>query len=282
MSLPTPTTPTTPATPTPPRDLTGLRVAYLGDWVFYTGPKFIESPFEMMAKDCHLQFLGQPVADALQAAGAQVRAISNWDLYHMSPEAYDELLRVHDVIVISDVEARCFHLNPGFFDRQSYGKQVVTFPDRLKRLAQAVEGGTGLLYLGGWLSFSGYLEKAGWRRAPIASWLPFQCLVGDDLVESSEGFAVDVVDPAHPLTADLPMATLPPLLGYNEFIPRPAMHVVWRERASGHPLLGASDHGAGRMVTYASDPVPHWGMNLMLWEGYAALWQNLVAWVARR
>lgn len=263
-------------------DLSGLRVAYLGDWVFYTGPKFIESPFEMMSKDCHLQFLGQPVADALQAAGATVRAISNWDLYHMSPSAYADLLAGHDVLIISDVEARCFHLNPSFFDRSTYGKGVMTFPDRLKLLTRAVDEGKGLLYLGGWLSFSGYLEKAGWRRAPIAPWLPFECLVGDDLVEGSEGFGVEAVDPTHPVTVDLPLATLPPLLGYNEFVARPAMHVVWRVAETGHPLLGVSQHGRGRMVTYASDPVPHWGINLMLWEGYPALWQHLVSWAAGR
>ena len=62
-----------PQGPGGPRDLTGLRVAYIGDWVFYTGPKFIESPFEMMSKDCHLQFLGKPVTEALSAAGATVR-----------------------------------------------------------------------------------------------------------------------------------------------------------------------------------------------------------------
>lgn len=262
--------------------LAGLRVAYIGDWVFYTGPTFIESPFEMMSKDCHLQFLGKPVTEALVAAGASIHALSNWDLYHLSPTEYEALLGESDVVVISDVEARCFHLDPTFFDRSVYGKQVITFPDRLKRLTRRVESGMGLLYLGGWLSFSGYLEKAGWRRAPIADWLPFRCLVGDDLCESSEGYGVQVSDAAHPAIAGLPHHSLPPILGYNEFEPRPAMNVLWRIAETGHPLLGVSQHGAGRMVTFASDPVPHWGINLMLWEGYAALWQHLCAWAAGR
>lgn len=38
--------------------LADKKVVYIGDWVFYTGPTFIESPFEMMAKDCQLKFLG--------------------------------------------------------------------------------------------------------------------------------------------------------------------------------------------------------------------------------
>jgi hypothetical protein len=40
-----------------------------------------------------------------------------------------------DLIVVSDVEARCFHLNPTFSDQSVYGKKIITFPDRLKLLA---------------------------------------------------------------------------------------------------------------------------------------------------
>jgi uncharacterized membrane protein len=262
--------------------LKGLRIAYIGDWVFYSGPNFIESPFENIGKDCQLSFLGKPVTDALEAGGAKVEAYSNWQLYHFSPAEYAALLKRNHVIVVSDVEARCFHLDPSFFDRSSYGRKVVTFPDRLKRLAAAVDGGKGLMYMGGWLSFSGHMEKGGWRRAPIANWLPFQCLAGEDLMESSEGVRVKVVDTKHPITAGLPAARIPPLLGYNEFIPRDSFHTIWSVRETGHPLMGVSRHGRGRMVTYASDPVPHWGINLMLWSGYRLLWQRMAAWAAGR
>jgi uncharacterized membrane protein len=259
-----------------------LRIVYIGDWVFYSGPNFIESPFENIAKDCQLQFLGKPVTDALEAAGAQVEAYSNWQLYHFSPDEYAAILKRNDVIFVSDVEARCFHLDPSFFERSTYGKKIVTFPDRLKRLAAAVDAGKGLVYLGGWLSFSGHMEKGGWRRSPIADWLPFQCLAGEDLMESSEGFGVKVVDKSHPITRDLPKGRIPPLLGYNEFVAREGFQTIWRVKETGHPLLGVSRHGKGRMVTYGSDPVPHWGINLMLWKGYRKLWQNMAAWAAGR
>ena len=75
---------------------------------------------------------------------------------------------------------------------------------------------------------------------------------------------------------------MPPLLGYNEFIARDNMKVLWRVAKTHHPLLGVSEHGKGRMVTFGSDPVPHWGINLMLWKGYARLWQNMAAWCVRR
>ena len=262
--------------------LKNTHITYLGDWVFYTGPTFIESPFEMMKKDCHLDFLGKPVTDAFAAAGATTEAHSNWELYHMSPKDYEAMLERSDVIVVSDVEARCFHLDPAFFDRNVYGRKVITFPDRLRLLTRAVEAGKGLIYMGGWLGFSGHLEKGGWRRVGIADWLPFACLAGEDLMESSEGFGVEVCDASHPIIEGLPMNRIPPLLGYNEFIPRDNMRILWRVAETHHPLLGVSEHGKGRMVTYGSDPVPHWGMNLILWKGYTRFWQNMAAWCARR
>jgi len=261
-------------------DLGDLRVSYFGDWVFYTGPSFIESPFENMAKDCSLHFLGKPVTQALEQAGATVKAYSNWDLYHMSPNDYAAVLEGSDVTIVSDVEARCFHLSPSFFDRQLYGKRIVTFPDRLKCLAARVEAGMGLIYLGGWLTFSGHMEKGGWRRAPISDWLPFTCLAGEDLMESSEGFSVRVRGAGHPIFAGLPLDQIPPILGYNEFVPKPDMEVVWEVAETGHPLLGVATRGKGRLAIYASDPVPHWGLNFMLWEGYPSFWRQMVAWVA--
>ena len=261
--------------------LSGKKIVYIGDWVFYKGPTFIESPFEMVEKDCRLVFLGKPVTEALEKAGAEIRAVSNWDLYHMSVEAYDEMLDGVDLMIVSDVEARCFHLNPDFFDRSKYGNEIVTFPDRLKVLARAVENGLGLLYLGGWLSFSGHMEKGNWRRCPIRDWLPFTCLLGEDLMESSEGFKIAAVAD-HPVTAGLDLATVPPIMGYNEFEARQGMTVLWNIAETTHPLLGVSEHGAGRMVTYASDPVPHWGMNLMMWDQYDQLWQQMAGWAIRQ
>src|SRR5689334_7591912 len=124
-----------------PKTLRGLRVTYFGDWVFFTGPQFIESPFEMIAKDCHLQFIGKPVTDALESAGAIVKSYSNWDLYHFGPGEFEKILATSDVLIVSDVEARCFHLSPSFFDSKKQGKELLLFPDRLRQLTRWVERG---------------------------------------------------------------------------------------------------------------------------------------------
>jgi uncharacterized membrane protein len=264
------------------KNLEGVKIIYLGDWVFYTGPNFIESPFEMMAKDCQLQFLGKPVTDCLENAGASVRAYSNWQLYHFTPEEYQGIIDEAEIIFISDVEARCFQLSPSFFDQQMYMKKVVTFPDKLKYLVKSVEAGKGLVFLGGWLSFSGFMTKGGWGRSSVNDWLPFNCLQGDDLVESSEGFSIKVEDGNHRIVKGLSVENVPPLLGYNEFSAKSSMKILWSVKETGHPLLGISEHVKGRMVTYGSDPVPHWGMNFMLWEDYTKFWQNIASWVIGR
>jgi uncharacterized membrane protein len=189
------------------------------------------------------------------------------------------LLDRSTALVISDVEAKCFHLYPTFFDRARREQRVVKFPDRLEAIKAWIHAGGGLMMLGGWLSFSGAREMGGWRRSALASALPVECLVGEDLVESSAGFTAEVIEPQHPLTVDLPWETFPPIFGYNELVPRSGSQVVVRVRETGHPLVVAGEFGRGRIAIYASDPAPHWGLNFELWEGYDAFWRRMLSWV---
>lgn len=262
--------------------LEGLVVTYLGDWVFYQGPTFTESPFETMAKDCHLDFLGTPLTEALVRNGATVKLHSNWELYHLPPDAYQAMLAETDVLIVSDIEARCFQLSPRFFDRATYGTQVITFPDRLKTLLRRVDEGMGALFLGGWLSFTGYLGKGGWRRSSIANALPWECLPEEDLQESSEGYHIRIHESLHPVLQGLPLATWPPIMGYNEVRPRERLHELLSIDETGDVLLGVAHQGTGRLGLFTSDPAPHWGINFVLWEGYGDFWTGLVRWAARR
>ncbi|MCC6494408.1 MAG: hypothetical protein IT424_15465 [Pirellulales bacterium] len=260
---------------------TRSHVLYLGDWVFHVGPVFIETPFALETKDCDLHFYGQRLADAFRH-DAEVSTLANWTLYRLEPGKFEEMLAQSDALVISDVEAKCFHLYPSFFDRARRDKQVVSFPDRLEAARQWVHDGGGLMMLGGWLSFSGAREMGGWRRSRLAPILPVECLVGEDLVESSAGFTAEVVQPQHPLAAGLPWHAFPPIFGYNELVPRDDSQVIVRVRQTGHPLLVAGSHGRGRVMIYASDPAPHWGLNFELWEAYDAFWRQALRWVSRR
>jgi uncharacterized membrane protein len=259
-----------------------LRVLYIGDWAFHTGPRYIESPFEDVAKNVGLEFYGKRLAEALRLAGAELELWSNWELYHQPPGAFEKKLAELDALVVSDVEARCFHLCPDFFDPSKYGKGDLVFPERLKMVQRFVERGGGLLMLGGWLSFSGHMEKGNWRRSPYASALPVQCLVGEDLVESSEGFNVHVNEPRHPVTAGLNWRKFRPILGYNEVIAKPEARVLVSVKATGHPLVVVSHLGRGRQFLYMSDPVPHWGINFEQWTSYEAFWRNALHWTVGR
>ncbi len=254
-------------------------VLYLGDWVFHMGPTFVETPFNVVeTKDCDLHFYGRRLADAL-APRAALTCLSNWELYRLRPGEFESLVGKSKAVIVSDVEAKCFQLYPDFFNRSARTGQVETYPDRLDFLKGWMAEGGGLMMLGGWLSFSGARETAGWRRSRLAGALPVECLPGDDLVESSSGFAAEVVDARHPVVRGLPWDTFPPIFGYNELVPKAEADVPVRVRQTGHPLIVTGRHGKGRVLVYASDPAPHWGINFELWEGYDAFWQKALRWI---
>ncbi len=172
------------------------------------------------------------------------------------------------MIVFSDVELKNFQLAPQFFDRKVFGQGIITYPDRIRLTVEAVQAGLRVMFMGGWLSFSGEMGKGGWGRSRLTEILPVTCLEVEDLVESTEGFAATVVDPA--LGVD--MATMPPLLGYNRTVPRDGatVHAVVAE--TGDPLLATMRFGAGATLAFMSDPAPHWGCNFVRWDDYDAFW----------
>ena len=254
-------------------------VLYLGDWVFHMGPMFVETPFNVVeTKDADLHFYGERLAQALRPK-AELTCLANWDLYRLRPGAFEALVDRSAAVIVSDVEAKCFGLYPDFFNRSARTGQVEVYPDRLEHLTQWVADGGGLMMLGGWLSFSGAREVGGWRRSRLAPALPVECLLGEDLVESSAGFTAELVRPGHPAVRRLPWDSFPPIFGYNELLPRDDADVLVRVRQTGHPLVVAGTHGKGRVFVYASDPAPHWGINFELWDGYDAFWRQALRWV---
>lgn len=256
-------------------------VLYLGDWVFHLGPVFIETPFGTETKDADLHFYGERLAEALEQE-ADVTPLSNWELYRLQPGKLEEYLEQSQSLIISDVEAKCFHLYPSFFDRARREQKIVTFPDRLNSIKEWIYGGGGLMMLGGWLSFSGVQGKSGWGRSTLKDVLPVECLMIEDLVESSAGFTVEVTDPHHPVVKGLPWDQFPPIFGYNEVIEKPQGQVLVRVKETGHPLVVVGEYGEGRIITYMSDPAPHWGINFELWEAYDAFWQQAFNWIEKK
>ncbi|MFA9477818.1 glutamine amidotransferase [Phycisphaerales bacterium AB-hyl4] len=255
------------------------KVYYIGDWAIQMGPIYAETPFNYAWKGTDLINYGQWLKDALANADQHdVASVPTWDFYRLPPGGYEDVLESHDVIIFSDVEAKNFQLDPSFFQRERFGKQVLTFPDRVRLTTEAIRRGKGMMFLGGWLSFNGEMGKGGWGRTRLHEVLPVTCLEHEDLVESTEGFTAVAEQPDHPILKGIDLATLPPILGYNRVQPREGCDIIARWRETGDIMLAVGKVDRGRVLAYTSDPAPHWGCNFVFWEQYPRFWENALAW----
>ncbi|MGD2134535.1 MAG: glutamine amidotransferase [Gemmatimonadales bacterium] len=250
---------------------------HVGNWCIHTGQRYIESPFLGPTKGVEILNYAQPLVDALAGVDeARVESEASWDLYNMSPERFAERLEWADVIVFGDVETKCLLLHPHFFNRDKWSGTYITFPDRLELLKQWVRDGGHFHMLGGWYSFSGELGKGGWGRSLFHDVLPVVCREGDDLVESTAGYAVRAPG-AHPVLDGIRLEEFPPLLGFNQTALRDGADAILEIRAQDtwYPLLAAHRFGGGKVSAFTSSASPHWGINLVTWNQYARLWQQL-------
>lgn len=245
------------------------KVYYVGDWAVLTGPWFAESPFQNAMKGVEIFNYGTWLKEALEAGGHTVASVPSWDFYKLPPGAYERILTDHDVIVFSDVEGKLFQLAPHFFDREKFGKGVLTFPDRMRLTIEAVRAGKGLMLLGGWYSFTGEQGKGGWGRTLLKDVMPVTCLDHEDLVESTEGYHPRATAAGTRRFAGIDLDGCPPILGYNQVRVKPTAERLIDLAETGDPLLVLGREGAGRILCYTSDPAPHWGCNIVFWEHYA-------------
>lgn len=252
------------------------KIYYVGDWAVLTGPVFAETPFYYSHKGLDIFNYGVWLKDALESSGIhQVQSVSAWDFYNkLGPGDYESILDEYDIIIFSDVDAKLFQLSPSFFDRQKFGKNALTFPDRIRLSIEALEAGTHFMFLGGWYSFTGEMGKGGWGRTRIREMLPVICLEVEDLVESTEGFTLTNSGdwPEHSVS----LSDCPPILGYNQVKLKPGVRSLLNFRETGDPALVISSMGKGRSLAFMSDPAPHWGLNFVYWRHYAPFWLQCV------
>jgi uncharacterized membrane protein len=146
-------------------------------------------------------------------------------------------------------------------------------------LRQFVEGGGGLLMIGGYLTFQGIQAKGNYHGSPVEGVLPVTLLPGDDRSERPEGIAPEIVAPDHPLLSGL--SGWPRFMGYNRSTIRPEATLL--ATIGGDPFIAVREVRAGRSAIFASDCGPHWGPPAFLaWDGYGRLWGNLARWLAGR
>ena len=255
------------------------KIYYVGDWAVQMGPVYAETPFNYAYKGLDFINYGKWLKAAFESGGHECTSVPTWDFYMLGPGEYEKILSSYDLIIFSDVEAKNFQLAPSFFDRQKFGTQVLTFPDRIRLTLQAIRGGLHAMFLGGWLSFNGELGKGGWGRTGLRQVLPVECLEFEDLRESTEGFAAEIVARRHPLARRVPLASMPPVLGYNRVKPRKGFNVVAKWKGSDDPAIAVGRVGKGRVLAYTSDPAPHWGCNLVFWDRYNDFWMAALDWL---
>ena len=249
------------------------KIYYIGDWAVQTGPVFAETPFNYAHKGLDIYNYGHWLKDALESTGRhEVESVPTWDFYMLPPGKYEEILDEYDVIIFSDVEAKNFQLAPSFFDRKKFGTKTLTFPDRVRLTVEAVEEGMSAMFLGGWLSFTGELGKGGWRRTGLSKILPVDCLVHEDLVESTEGFYAQETENTSRVFQKTNFKSFKPILGYNKTLPNDSGDVILQVRDAEDPLVATGEFGKGKVLTYMSDPAPHWGCNFVYWEDYTTFW----------
>lgn len=253
------------------------KIYYVGDWAVMLGPVFAETPFNYAYKGLESHNYGVWLKEALESTGEhQVNSIPAWDFYKLAPGEYEKILEEYDLIIFSDVEAKNFQLEPSFFDRTKFGTQVLTFPDRVRLTVEAVLNGKAMMFLGGWLSFTGEMGKGGWNRTRLREILPVTCLDWEDLIESTEGFTASPTAAGRNAYIDLDFSTFPPILGYNQVRPRKNCEVLLAVEQTGDPLVAYGEFCQGKVLAYMSDPAPHWGANFVFWEGYQAFWLESV------
>jgi uncharacterized membrane protein len=211
-----------------------------------------------------------PLRTALEGAGHHVTHLPAHEVPDHFP--YPDDLGQFDVVVLSDIGANSILLPSAVFDRSERR------PNRLSGLANWVEGGGGLLMIGGYLSFTGIEAKAAYRASPVEAVLPVTCEPTDDRVERPEGIQPRVVEPDHPIVDGL-AATWPHLLGYNRVTLRDDATLL--ATIGDDPLVAVREHQSGRTAVFTSDCAPHWAPPTFSdeWPGYATLFDQLVRWL---
>ena len=188
------------------------------------------------------------------------------------PMTRELIERPHSLLILSDYPA-------------------MQFDDELQEIAlKQVEGGMGLLMIGGWESFRGF--SGDWDVAPLARALPVEIsryddrvnfsqptiLISFDLQDSHNAYAVQ-----QNVVGGLPWQESPPTIGgLNKVTFKPSawpllnatsFHLTYNEETyeweardeATHTVLVVEDYKLGRTAAFMSDVAPHWVGGFVDW-----------------
>ncbi len=150
--------------------------------------------------------------------------------------------------------------------------------DLQRRTIDRVQGGAGLLMIGGWSSFGG--ARGSWHGSPLAEILPVVISDQDDRTNTPLGTVLQVVEPDHPAVAAIVGREPCCVCGFNDVRPRHGAQTLiagYELRVSGAlpsgarfvrretPMLAVWRVGSGRVAALAPDVSPHWAGGIVDW-----------------
>lgn len=247
-----------------------IRVMLVGEtWIMRTMEVKGADSFEMSSYGTGKEYLEK----AVREGGFDFIHIPCHCIGDRFPASAEELKKMCDVLIISDVGANTFLLPVETF------LQSKKTPNKLEIIKQYVEKGGGLCMVGGYMSFMGIDGKGRYHQTPVEEVLPVEFQPFDDRQEHPEGIEIAVPVSDHPILQDLP-ERLTGILGYNRAIAKKSADVLLSYE--NDPILAVGTYGTGRCAAYATDCAPHWSSpEFSDSDAYRSLWKNMVLWLSR-
>ena len=211
------------------------------------------------------------IKKALNEDGYEFTHIPAHEVHSKFPTTLEEIKK-YDVVLISDVGANTFLLNP-----DSFFKSIPTV-NKLDLIRDYVKQGGGFGMIGGYMTFQGIDGKAQYKGTVIEEILPVNLLPYDDRMEIPQGCKLEINPNSHPLLEGLP-CQWPTILGYNRLLPKKDSEVLVSN--GDDPIITLGTYDKGRTLAYSTDCSPHWATpEFCDWDYYRVIWRRLVAWLA--
>ncbi len=213
-----------------------------------------------------------PIKNALEREGVLVDYLPSHIAQYEFPFELEKL-NEYDAVLLSDIGSNTLLLHP---DTQYQCKRL---PNRLELIKEFVAQGGGLVMCGGYMSFSGFGNKARYGMTPLADVLPVNILNYDDRIEMPQGIYPKILINDHPVLNGI-NKEWPYFLGYNRLEAKPEAEEI--ANIGNDCFMAGMQFGNGRSFAFSSDCVPHWGSQAFVdWECYSKLWLNILKWVSK-
>jgi len=166
--------------------------------------------------------------------------------------------------------------------------------DLLKKLAERVSEGAGLLMTGGYHTFG----PGGYADTPLAAILPVEMSRAEFSPSGEIAPDLHFLEPLQMLPTDRGLGhyimridpegrnrerwtSLAPLQGANRLRPKVGLVEILAQTPAGDPLLMAQEYGRARVIAFAGDTTHQWAMAGQR-ESFQRFWRQMILWLAHK